>query len=73
MTQPELILYRVPADKPDGIKDLPDRLRPYLDSCRQCADGDLHSPSSLDRRTKRTVCSYSCEDGHDWTRGYTNL
>lgn len=70
---PDLILYRVPADDPHGINDIPEHLRSFLDACRACHDGALHSPSSLDRRTKRTVASYMCDAGHDWTRGYSNL
>lgn len=67
---PELLLYRVPATEPDGVTDVPERLRPFLDACARCADGDLHSPASIDRRSDRVVASYECEAGHTWTRGH---
>ncbi len=68
-TTPELILYRITADDPASIREVPDRLRPFLDACRWCADGDLHSPALLDRDGRRA--EYECGSGHGWTRGYT--
>jgi hypothetical protein len=71
MTQPELILYRISADNPHGINDVPQRLRGFLDSCAECHDGALHSPTSLTAKPGRTVASYECESNHCWTRSYT--
>lgn len=69
---PDLLVYRVPADEPAGIHDVPERLRPFLDSCRHCHDGAIYTPTSLRHDPDQTVCSYDCSHSHYWTRGYTN-
>jgi hypothetical protein len=69
--KPELILYRVPTTDPHGINEVPEHLRPFLDCCRRCHDGALHSPTALEEDGGRHLAHYECEVEHSWTRGYT--